>query len=130
MMASTLDATKFWISLSCLLTSLAPSSTCSVTLGSVLAYSIMPFLSTVRKLSLNWAMATPIVVACAALLIMAAANAVAIITFFTFVFLHFGASGGALIFYRKTFPPEEGTIASAAVDLAGPRHLVRDRTAP
>jgi len=37
MMASTLEAMKFWTWLSCLLTSLPPSSTCSVTSGTVLA---------------------------------------------------------------------------------------------
>ena len=87
MMALAPEAMKFLIWSSCLATSSCASSTCSSTPGMPLACSTMPLRSTVRKLSSNNAMDTPIFSAWAAVLIRAAANA-PITNFFMSVFLH------------------------------------------
>jgi hypothetical protein len=60
MIASTPAAMKLLIWSSCLPTSLPASSTCSSTPSRPAAWSIMPLRSTVRKLSLNSAIDTPI----------------------------------------------------------------------
>src|ERR1700691_6064109 len=67
MMASTPLAMKFCTWLSCLETSSLASSICSVTPGCVLAYSAMLLRRTVRKLSSNLSIDTPILAAKAGL---------------------------------------------------------------
>src|ERR1700733_11311266 len=67
MIASTLLAMKFWIWLICLETSSLASSTCNVTPGTVLPYSVIPFRRMVRKLSSNLSIEMPIFAARGAL---------------------------------------------------------------